>query len=192
MLTRLKYFGHSIGLHLVGQHLNHEAVHNPQLDHSEGTGALAVIGESASRLSSRSARSSSPRMRCVLGLLLFTRWTCSVAESSRPTAGAGASSASWPRTCGPQLDRTKKLSKIIVLSGRPDSLTRHEQKSSAYPCSGSEQSHRKSRHAAARAFLRSRNRPESILVDKNPAAYALVDRWPTTTPLWGNPKTGSE
>jgi hypothetical protein len=71
VLTRLKYFGHSIGLHLVGQHLNHEAVHNPQLDHSEGTGALAVIGEPASRLSSRSARSSSPRMRCVLGYALY-------------------------------------------------------------------------------------------------------------------------
>ena len=125
-------------------------------------------------------------------------------KSSRSTASAVPRVRLGHEDCGPQLGRLlailfvlqeiahKKLRKIIVLSGMPDSLTRHEQKSSAYPCSGSERSHRKSRHAAARAFLRSRNRPESILVDKNPAAYALVDRWPTTTPLWGNPKTGSE
>jgi len=97
VLTRLKYFGHSIGLHLVGQHLNHEAVHNPQLDHSEGAGALAVPWRARSRLGSRSARNSSPGMGCVLGLLLFTRWTCSVAEVQSVYCQRSASGASWPR-----------------------------------------------------------------------------------------------
>ena len=89
----------------------------------------------------------------------------------------------------------KKLRKIIVLSSMLDSITRTNKiKHLSLLWLGAESSGaNKSRHAGARAFLRPRNRPESILVDNNPAA-ARAGRQAAYhhATVGGNPKTGSE
>ena len=79
------------------QHLNHEAVHNPQLDHSEGTGALAVIGEPVPGWALAARATRRREWDACSACCSLPGGHAALPKSSRSTASAGASGASWPR-----------------------------------------------------------------------------------------------